>query len=144
MKKVRLKRFIFLPNHQELSTIERQLLFTKCFWRKIGAEIIIYLEIPSFEVHLRCANVYNCLGPILGRWWNTEASFDMPSLDSFCLMDLRGLRLTKYAYVSLLTLTKQVSLVTFCDTIAGIGSGTRGEADRMPYGRTDVMIEIVI
>ena len=36
------------------------------------------------------------------------------------LMDLRGLRVTKNAYFSLLTLTKQLLLVTLCDMTAGI------------------------
>ena len=37
-------------------------------------------------------------------------------------MDLRGQRVIKNAYFSLLTQTKQLLLVTLCDTIAGIGN----------------------
>ena len=36
-------------------------------------------------------------------------------------MNLRGLRVTKNAYFSLLKRTKELLLVTFCDTIARIG-----------------------
>ena len=59
-----------------------------------------------------------------------------------------GLRVTQDAYFSLLTHTKQLLLVTFCDTLAGIevsfwadGTGrTNGRTD----GQTDVEVEIVI
>ena len=56
--------------------------------------------------------------------------------------------MTKDAYFSLLTHTKQLLLVTFCDTLAvievsfwtdGIGSGTTE-----PDGQTDKEVEIVI
>ena len=54
-------------------------------------------------------------------------------------MDSRGLKVTKNAYFSLLTHTNQLLLVTFCDTIAGIGSVT-GRKD----GQTDMKVEIVM
>ena len=50
----------------------------------------------------------------------------------------RGLRVTQNAYFSLITHTKQLLLVTFCDTTAGIRSETgRDEADNANTGRTD-------
>ena len=61
--------------------------------------------------------------------------------------------MTKDAYFSLLTRTKQLLLVTFCDTLAGIevsfwadGTGrTNGQTDgQTPDGQTDVEVEIVI
>ena len=54
-----------------------------------------------------------------------------------------GVRVTQDAYFSLLTHTKQPLLVTFCDTIAGIGTVT-GQDGTMPGGRTDVNVEIVM
>ena len=52
-----------------------------------------------------------------------------------------GLRVTQDAYFSLLTHTKQLLLVTFCDTLAGIevsfwadGTGT-GRTEPEPDGR---------
>ena len=60
--------------------------------------------------------------------------------------------MTKDAYFSLLTRTKQLLLVTFCDTLAGIevnfwadGTGrTDGRTDERTEGQTDVEVEIVI
>ena len=60
--------------------------------------------------------------------------------------------MTKDAYFSLLTRTKQLLLVTFCDTLAGIevsfwadGTGRRnGRTDGQTDGQTDVGVEIVI
>ena len=58
--------------------------------------------------------------------------------------------MTKDAYFSLLTRTKQLLLVTFCDTLAGIevsfwadGTG-RTEPDERTDGQTNVEVEIVI
>ena len=54
--------------------------------------------------------------------------------------------MTKDAYFSLLTRTKQLLLVTFCDMLAGIEvsfSDTRME-DGRTEGQTDVEVEIVI
>ena len=58
--------------------------------------------------------------------------------------------MTKDAYFSLLTRTKQLLLVTFCDTLAGIevsfwadGTG-RNRTDGRTEGQTDVEVEIVI
>ena len=62
--------------------------------------------------------------------------------------------MTKDAYFSLLTRTKQLLLVTFCDTLAGIevsfwadrrtdGTG-RTDGTRRTDGQTDVEVEIVI
>ena len=54
-------------------------------------------------------------------------------------MDQRDLRVTQNAYFALLTLTNQLSLVTFCDMTEGIentevsGEGRTGQRD----GRTD-------
>ena len=60
--------------------------------------------------------------------------------------------MTKDAYFSLLTRTKQHLLVTFCDTLAGIevsfladGTGrTDGTTEPRMDGQTDVEVEIVI
>ena len=59
---------------------------------------------------------------------------------------------TQHAYFSILTHTKQLLLVTFCDTLAGIevsfwadGTGrTNGRTDGRTDGQTDVEVEIVI
>ena len=58
--------------------------------------------------------------------------------------------MTKDAYFSLLTRTKQLLLVTFCDTLAGIevsfwadGTG-RTEPEQERDGQMDVEVEIVI
>ena len=57
--------------------------------------------------------------------------------------------MTKDAYFSLLTRTKQLLLVTFCDTLAGIevsfwADGNGRTDGRTPDGQTDVEVEIVI
>ena len=56
-------------------------------------------------------------------------------------MDPRGLRVTQNAYFSLLTLTKKLLLVTFCDPTAetGVSFWTDGTD-----GQTDLKVEIVI
>ena len=51
-------------------------------------------------------------------------------------MDLRVLRVTQTTYFSLLTHAKQLSLVTFCETTAGIGKN-ENVTDRQTDGRTD-------
>ena len=56
--------------------------------------------------------------------------------------------MTKDAYFSLLTRTKQLLLVTFCDTLAGIevsfwADGTE-RTDERTDGQTNVEVEIVI
>ena len=56
--------------------------------------------------------------------------------------------MTKDAYFSLLTRTKQLLLVTFCDMLAGIevsfwADGT-GQTNGRTDGQTDVEVEIVI
>ena len=67
-------------------------------------------------------------------------------------MDPRGLRVTHNAYFSLLTHTKKLLLVTFCDLTAktGVSFWTHG-TDRMDGtewngtdGQTDVKVEIGI
>ena len=67
-----------------------------------------------------------------------------------------GLRVTQDAYFLLLTHTKQLLLVTFCDTLAGIefsfwpdGTGrtdgrTDERMDEWTDGQTNVEVEIVI
>ena len=58
-------------------------------------------------------------------------------------MDSRGLRVTQNAYFSLLTHTKKLLLVTYCDLTAetGVSFQTHGmETD----GQTDVIVQIVI
>ena len=65
-------------------------------------------------------------------------------------MDPRGLRMTQHAYFLLMTHTKQLLLVTFCDTTAGNRAsfrtherkeeGTEEQTDE----QTDVEVEIVI
>ena len=61
-----------------------------------------------------------------------------------------GLRVTQNEYFSLIAHTKQLLLVTFCDTAAGNGVSfrTQGRTDRRTDERTeeqtDVEIEIVI
>ena len=62
-------------------------------------------------------------------------------------MDPRGLRVTQTTYFSLLTHAKQLSLVTFCETTAGIQkneSVTYGRRYGRMEGQTDVKSEIVI
>ena len=63
-------------------------------------------------------------------------------------MDPRGLRVTQNAYFSLLTLTKKLLLVTFCDPTAetGVSFWTHGQTERTDGtdGQTDVKVEIVI
>ena len=107
----------------------------------------------QMRVHPRCANAHNCLGPTLGRWWNTKVSLIYAArlrLAEYCnawiltspwLMDPRGLRVTQNAYFSLLTLTKKLLLVTFCDPTAETGvsfrthgwNGTDGRMDRQTW-----------
>ena len=48
-----------------------------------------------------------------------------------------GLRVTQNAYFSLMTHTKQLLLVTFCYTAAGIGASFWTHGRRMDGGRTD-------
>ena len=58
-----------------------------------------------------------------------------------------GLRVTKNAYFSLTTHTKQLLLVTLCETTAGIGASFRTHGRRThgrTEGQTDVEVEIVI
>ena len=58
-----------------------------------------------------------------------------------------GLRVTKNTYFSCMAHTKQILLVTFCCTTAGIGASFRkhGHTDgRRMEGQTDVEVEIVI
>ena len=54
-------------------------------------------------------------------------------------MDPEGLRVTQNAYFSLLTHTKQLLLVTFCDMTAGIVSvmGQTGQTGQMLEGEPD-------
>ena len=63
-------------------------------------------------------------------------------------MDLRGLRVTQTTYFSLLTHAKQLSLVTFCETTAGIEKKWKCDVRMYGIGRTegqtDVKSEIVI
>ena len=65
-------------------------------------------------------------------------------------MDPRGLRVTQNAYFSLLTLTKKLLLVTFCDPTAetGVSFQTHGRTERNGRngtdGQADVKVEIVI
>ena len=66
-------------------------------------------------------------------------------------MDLRGLVVTKNAYLLLLTHIKQLLLVTLCNTTAGIGNSKVGRRDAgtpptppTPEGQTDVKVEIVM
>ena len=54
----------------------------------------------------------------------------------------RGLRVTKNAYFSLLTHTKQLLLVTFCDKTARSGVRFQTHGTRTD-GQTDVKVEIV-
>ena len=57
-----------------------------------------------------------------------------------------GLRVTQDVYFLLLTHTKQLLLMTFCQTTAGNGASfwTHGMTDGMTDGQTDVEVEIVI
>ena len=61
-------------------------------------------------------------------------------------MDPKGLRVTQNVYFSLLTLTKKLLLVTFCDQTAktGVSFVTHTNTDGRTDGQTDVMVEIVI
>ena len=60
-----------------------------------------------------------------------------------CVIDPRGLRVTQNAYFSLLTHTKKLLLVTFCDPTAETGASFRTDGHGME-GQTDVEVEIVI
>ena len=70
-----------------------------------------------------------------GRWWKTGVSFDKRGWASPCLsiivmcisssafshlINLEGLKLTQNTYSSLLTHTKQLSLIIFCEMAVGI------------------------
>ena len=58
-----------------------------------------------------------------------------------------GLRVTQNAYFSLITHTKQLLLVTFCDNTAGIRVifRTHGRKHgRTEEGQTDVEVEIIV
>ena len=61
-------------------------------------------------------------------------------------MDSRSLRVIKNAYFSLLTHTKKLLLVTYCDMTAenGVSFRTHGRKDGWTDGQTDVDVEIVI
>ena len=62
-------------------------------------------------------------------------------------MDPKGLKVTQTTYFSLLTHAKHLSLVTFCETTAGIGkngSVTYRQADGRTERQTDMKSEIVI
>ena len=65
-------------------------------------------------------------------------------------MDPRGLRVTQNACFSLLTLTKKLLLVTFCDPTAetGVSFRTHTRTDETERngtdGHTDVKVEIII
>ena len=66
-------------------------------------------------------------------------------------MDPWGLKVTQNAYFSLLTLTKKLLLVTFCDPTAetGVSFQTHGRTNERTEqnrtdGQTDVKVEIVI
>ena len=56
----------------------------------------------------------------------------------------RGLRVTQDAYFSLLIHSKQLLLVTFCDTNAGIWSWFSDTRTAEAEGQTEVEVEIVI
>ena len=62
------------------------------------------------------------------------------------LMDPRGLRVTQNAYFSILTHTKKLLLVTFCDLTAEtrVSFWTHKEWNRNMDGQTDVTVKIVI
>ena len=59
-------------------------------------------------------------------------------------MDPRDLRMTQNAYLSLLTHTKKVLLVTFYDPTAETVVSFRTDGGRTAEGQTDVEVEIVI
>ena len=66
-------------------------------------------------------------------------------------MDPRALRVTQNVHFSLMTHTKQLLLVTFCDNTAGNGAffgHTHGQnhtrTEPRTDGQTDVEVEIVI
>ena len=56
----------------------------------------------------------------------------------------RSLRVTQNEYFSLIAHTKQLLLVTLCDTTAGIQASFRTHGRRRTEGQTDVEVEIVI
>ena len=55
-----------------------------------------------------------------------------------------GLRVTQNEYFSLIAHIKQLLLVTFCDTTAGIGATFRTHGRKRAVGQTDVEVELVI
>ena len=54
-----------------------------------------------------------------------------------------GLRVTQNEYFSLITHTKQLLLVAFCDATAGIGTSFRTHGQRME-GQKDLEVEKII
>ena len=54
------------------------------------------------------------------------------------------MRVTQNAYFSLITHTKQLLLVTFCDTTPGIGASVWTHVHGWTEGQIDVEVEIVI
>ena len=52
--------------------------------------------------------------------------------------------MTQNAYFSLMTHTKQLLIVTFCDTTAGIAASFQTHSRMTVEGQTDVEVEIVI
>ena len=61
-------------------------------------------------------------------------------------MDPRGMRVTQNEYLSLLTHTKQLLLVTFCDLTAETSFQTDGwteDGGLTAEGQTDVEVEIL-
>ena len=59
-------------------------------------------------------------------------------------MDPRVLRVTQDVYFSLLTHTKKLLLVTYCDPTAGIGVSFRTHGRTAAERQTDVEVKIVI
>ena len=61
-------------------------------------------------------------------------------------MDLRGPRVTQKAYFSLLTFTKTLLLITFCDPTAetGVCFQTHERKQNGTDGQTDVTVKLLI
>ena len=101
-------------------------------------------EVLAFRVHPNCLahtrDVILKLVVICAAWLRLAQYRNAWISGSSCPMDpCRGLRVTQNAYFSLLTHTKKLLLVTFCDLTAetGVGFGTHGAGIGNGNGQMD-------
>ena len=119
------------------------LTYTTAWDRLWGGEQTFWFEILS---------ALPCLVAVWFAFWNSDHVVLKSSIRTSASprrqWSHRGLRVTQHAYFSLLTHTKQLLLVTFCDPTAGIWvifrtHGRTADGGRTE-GQTDVEVEIVI